>query len=119
MIPKNIFSKSLVNPKESEKDTEKYLHSQSVAIKGFTFKWTSPQRAGVPDRICIYWPGLVYFVEVKSEGEKPTELQTKIHKLLKRLGIHVYVVDTKAAVNDFINIVKHDREKRNVNRTDS
>ena len=86
---------------ESEKDVEKYLKDEIEKLGGIAYKFVSPGRASVPDRLCIL-PGLVVFVECKSEGEKPTPKQ---HRELTRLGkllMNVFVVDRKAAVDELM-----------------
>lgn len=61
--------------------------------KGLCPKWVSPGYAGVPDRIVLLPHGRIGFVEVKAPGEKPRKLQVSRHRLLKRLGYKVYVLD--------------------------
>jgi hypothetical protein len=68
---------------------------------GIAYKFISPGRDSVPDRICIL-PGFVVFVECKGEGNKPTPKQ---HRELTRLGklkMNVFVVDTKAGVDNLM-----------------
>lgn len=48
-----------------------------------------------PDRMFLGPRGRLVFIEFKREGEKPTPLQLHLHKLWKRLGHRVYVVDNK------------------------
>ena len=60
---------------------------------GLCWKFTSPGTAGVPDRIILMPKGRIAFVEVKAPGEKPRPLQLSRHKLLRRLGFRVYVLD--------------------------
>lgn len=60
---------------------------------GMCLKFVSPSYDGMPDRI-ILLPGRHFaFVEVKAPGEKPRPLQLSRHKLLRRLGFPVYVLD--------------------------
>lgn len=60
---------------------------------GVCWKFTSPGTAGVPDRIILMPKGHIAFVEVKAPGEKPRPLQLSRHRLLRRLGFRVYVLD--------------------------
>lgn len=60
---------------------------------GVCWKFTSPGTTGVPDRIVLMPKGRIAFVEVKAPGEKPRPLQLSRHKLLRRLGFRVYVLD--------------------------
>lgn len=91
---------------ESEKATERYLADRVKKLGGITYKFTSPMHSGVPDRICILPGNIIFFVEVKSEGKKPTELQQHTHKLMRDRGAHVHVVDTKVAVNEILNMYR-------------
>ena len=70
---------------------------------GVCWKFTSPGTAGVPDRIVLMPKGHIAFVEVKAPGEKPRKLQFLRHKLLRRLGFQVYVLD---ALEDIGKIIK-------------
>ena len=88
---------------ESEKATERYLNKRVQELGGLTYKFSAEFHAGVPDRICVLPGGIVFFVEIKSEGEQPTSLQQHVHIELRARGIDVHVVDTKAEVNDVLN----------------
>lgn len=59
------------------------------------WKFTSPGRAGVPDRVFM-GDGRVFFVEFKKRGGKPDPLQVSNAELLTRKGIEVYSVDSIA-----------------------
>ena len=86
--------------KESEKDTEAYLVERTEYYGGQSYKWSSPNNRGVPDRICMFPGNVIVLVEVKSEGETPTKLQQFVHRQLKLLVNHVQVVTTKAEVDN-------------------
>jgi len=98
--------KNLTTPKQSEKTTERYLKDQIVKLGGFSAKWVSPNMAGVPDRICFLPNGFIVFVEIKSEGLKPTPLQEFVFKRLNMLGQPVFIVDTKEKVDALLDIIK-------------
>lgn len=89
-------------PRYREKDIEAYLREETKKIGGKAYKWVSPGNSGVPDRLVCLPNGLVIPVELKAPGKKPTPLQEKRHAELRKLGIEVYVLDTKEKVNDFI-----------------
>lgn len=76
-----------------EKEIEKKLIREVRHRGGVCLKFISPGFAGVPDRIVLLPDGCVAFVEVKAYGEKTRPLQTSRHKLLRRLGFKVYVLD--------------------------
>lgn len=66
--------------------------------KGFiTYKFTSPARAAVPDRLYISPKGTVFFVEFKREGQKPTPAQEREHHRLRVQNVHVFVIDNVEA----------------------
>jgi hypothetical protein len=57
------------------------------------YKFTSPARAAVPDRMFITPNGHVFFCEFKAEGKKPTEAQTREHHRLRQQKVNVFVID--------------------------
>ena len=69
---------------------------------GVCWKFTSPGTAGVPDRIILMPKGNIAFVEVKAPNQKPRPLQLSRHKLLRRLGFQVYVLDALEDIDKFI-----------------
>ena len=75
---------------------------------GVCWKFTSPGTAGVPDRIILMPEGRIAFVEVKAPGEKPRPLQQSRHRLLRRLGFKVYVLDALEDIEKIISEVKND-----------
>lgn len=75
---------------------------------GVCWKFTSPGTAGVPDRIVLMSKGNIAFVEVKAPGEKPRPLQLSRHRLLRRLGFQVYVLDALEDIDKIILEVKND-----------
>ena len=57
------------------------------------YKFTSPARAAVPDRMFVAPSGKVFFIEFKATGEKATVPQTREHQRLRDHGVLVLVVD--------------------------
>jgi hypothetical protein len=61
-----------------------------------TYKFTSPAKRAVPDRIIIA-PGLVEarvgFLEIKRPGEYPTPLQEREMRILRKQGCTVAWTD--------------------------
>jgi len=86
-----------------EKKIEQKLIKAVRQEGGVCWKFTSPRTAGVPDRIVLMPGGRIAFVEVKAPGEKPRKLQLSRHRLLRRLGFQVYVLD---ALEDIEKIIK-------------
>lgn len=79
----------------------KIEHALVVAARKFggdAYKWMSPARRGVPDRIVILPGGVICFVEVKAPGRRPSPLQSFELGALATLGCNVAVVDSVAAV---------------------
>jgi len=69
---------------------------------GVAYKFTSPARRNVPDRLVLYpipeadqetVARYVHFVELKATGKKPTAGQLREHKRLHDLGFLIKVVD--------------------------
>ena len=67
------------------------------------YKFTSPGRAAVPDRLLLATipeflretiARYVRFVEYKRPGEKPTAAQTREHERLRAMGFRVDVIDS-------------------------
>lgn len=87
-----------------ERDIESYLVDGCRRIGALCYKWTSPGRAGVPDRICVFPGGRVVFVELKAPGKKPTHAQLREHARLREYGQKVVVVDSTEGVDELLNL---------------
>ena len=75
-----------------EKQIEKAV-CDYAKTKGFlVYKFTSPSRAAVPDRMFIR-NGVVSFIEFKAEGQKATPAQHREHHRLQGEGMSVFMVD--------------------------
>ena len=48
---------------------------------------------GLPDRMLITPKGKIVFIEFKTKGNKPTNIQLHIHSLFKNYKQEVYVID--------------------------
>ena len=57
------------------------------------YKFTSPARAAVPDRLFIAPNGRVWFCEFKAAGKKPTAAQEREHTRLREQKVNVFVID--------------------------
>lgn len=85
-----------------EADVEKH-HVNSIKREGgISYKFTSPARRSVPDRLDLLpipaaarhvVAQYVRFTECKRPGAKPTEAQAREHERLRALGYRVDVVD--------------------------
>lgn len=82
-----------------EKHIEAHLVVRVKALGGIAYKFTSPQRRSVPDRLVCMPGGDMCFVELKAPGKKPTPLQEREHEKLRALGFVVHVIDSKEGVD--------------------
>jgi hypothetical protein len=76
-----------------EKDIEKKVCAYAKEHGLLVYKFTSPSRMAVPDRMFIGRKGLVFFIEFKRAGEKPTPAQAREHERLAAHGMSVFVID--------------------------
>ncbi|MDE9536145.1 VRR-NUC domain-containing protein [Xenorhabdus bovienii] len=74
---------------------ENHLVKEIKKAGGIAYKFVSPGRRSVPDRICVLPGGRVVFVECKAPGEKPRPDQLREHERLRALGCEVVVLDNK------------------------
>lgn len=58
-----------------EKDIERKIGEFAKKQGCLFYKFTSPARRAVPDRMIITPKGVIGFLEVKAKGKKPTPLQ--------------------------------------------
>ena len=89
-----------------EKIIEQYLINEVEKLDGIAYKFKSPQRRSVPDRLCVFPNGVLAFVEVKATGEAPTEAQVREINRLADRNHWVFWVDSKWLIDKFINKVK-------------
>lgn len=82
-----------------ESDIEAHLVKRVKEAGGIAFKFTSPQRRSVPDRLILMTGGRIWFAECKRPGEKPTEAQAREHERLRSLGFEVELVDSKELID--------------------
>ena len=69
-----------------EKDIEKKIGDFAKKQGGLYYKFTSPARRAVPDRMIITPQGVIGFLEIKAKGKKPTPLQQLEIKRLQEQG---------------------------------
>lgn len=92
----------MATKKLREKDNEAHLVRVAKKHGGRAWKFTSPSRRSVPDRICVIpcFDPCVQFVEMKPEGEDATDAQKREHVRIREAGGIVHVIDTKQLVDD-------------------
>ena len=96
-----------------ERDVEKYLVQLVHTHGGRAYKFTSPARRSVPDRIIIWPGGVVHFVEVKTLGGTLSVGQKREIAYLRSLGQKVFVLWTKEGIRKYIAEQEKDRGSTN------
>ena len=91
-----------------EKVIEHALVMATRSKGGIAPKFTSPGFAGMPDRLVLLPHGRMGFVELKAPGRKPRPLQLARHRLLRRLGFKVYVIDDTRQIAVVLNEIGGD-----------
>ena len=76
-------------------------YAKSVGI--LQFKFTSPNRAGVPDRIFLLPDRKVIFMEMKTPKGRLSRLQENEIRIIHKYGHSVYVVDSVEQGKEIIN----------------
>lgn len=97
-----------------EKTVESKFSSAVKAKGGLAVKFTSPGFNGMPDRLVMFPGGRIAFVVVKAPGETSRPLQRSRHKLLRRMGFKVYVLDSTADIQRIIEEVLKDESHCNM-----
>ena len=75
-----------------ERGVERALIAAAVAAGGVAYKFTSPGRRGVPDRLVVLPGGSVIFAEVKGTRGRVSKLQAIEIARLRSLGARVELV---------------------------
>jgi len=87
-----------------EAKIEESLKSNFEKLGGKVLKFNSSSMNGLPDRIVLLPGGIIFFAELKAPGKKARPLQIMAHRMLRKLGFDVYVIDTKEGVKDIVGI---------------
>ena len=74
--------------KKIEEKVNEYAKSKGFLV----YKFTSPNRRAVPDRMYVHPSGHVSFIEFKAEGKLPTPPHVREHERLRGHKVQVYVV---------------------------
>ena len=89
-----------------EREIERKLVSAVKSSGGICPKFVSPGFDGMPDRVVLLPHGKLGFVEVKRSGEKPRPLQIARHRLLRKLGFLVFVLDGEEQIGGMIDEIQ-------------
>ncbi len=82
-------------PNPLEKDIEKAVCDYAKSLGILSYKFTSPARRSVPDRIFIMPGGRAFMIEFKRKGAVPTPAQAVEIAKLRKQGFSVHVIDSK------------------------
>ena len=85
-----------------EKTIENKLTLAVKKAGGIAPKFVSPGYAGMPDRLVLLPGGVIAFAELKAPGQKPRPIQEARHRLLRRLGFRVYVIDSEDQIGGML-----------------
>ena len=89
-----------------EKIIEQKFRTAVRNAGGLAVKFVSPGLDGMPDRLALLPGGRMAFVEVKAPGKKPRPLQEARHRLLRRLGFKVYVLDDEGQIGGIMDEIQ-------------
>ena len=76
-----------------EKTIEKAVCDYAKQKGMEVYKFTSPARVGVPDRLFLAPHQHAFFIEFKRPGGKPTAVQEREAKKIAMCGFNIYLVD--------------------------
>ena len=85
-----------------EKQIEAYLVKRVKDVGGRAYKFTSPAHRGVADRIVCLPNGSTWFVEVKTEGGRLSELQKVFAADMQRMQQRYVCLWNKEQIDEFI-----------------
>ena len=85
-----------------ERDTERYLVRRTIEHGGVAYKWVSPGRVGVADRIVLLPGGAVWFVELKTVRGRLSAWQKLFATEMARLGMNYIVIRSKEEVDQWL-----------------
>ena len=89
-----------------EKIIEQKFRAAVRAAGGVAVKFVSPGLDGMPDRLALLPGGRMAFVEVKAPRKKPRPLQQARHRMLRRLGFRVYVLDDEGQIGGIVDEIQ-------------
>ena len=72
---------------------------------GVAYKLNSQTTNGLPDRMVLFFPGKVCFVELKAPGKQMRPLQVKRRYQLQKLGFPVFCIDRFSQIGPAIDAI--------------
>ena len=92
----------MATSKKREKQVEARLRREILKHGGMPYKFTSPGRRGVPDRVPVIpcFDPAIQFVEVKAPGKELEDHQVREHDRIRKAGGIVHVVDDYDQVDE-------------------
>lgn len=84
-----------------ERDIERYLVRRTIEHGGVAYKWVSPGRVGVADRIVLLPGGVVWFVELKTATGRLSPWQKVFAAEMRRMGMNYIVIKSKEEVDQW------------------
>ena len=84
-----------------ESDIERYLVRRTIEHGGVAYKWVSPGRVGVADRIVLLPGGVVWFVELKTVKGRLSPWQKVFAADMRRMGMNYIVIRSKLEVDQW------------------
>ena len=85
-----------------ERDIERYLVRRTIEHGGVAYKWVSPGRVGVADRIVLLPGGVVWFVELKTATGRLSPGQKVFAAEMRRMGMNYIVIRSKGEVDELL-----------------
>ena len=89
-----------------EKEIERDFTLMVKQAGGLALKFVSAGMNGMPDRLVLLPGGHMAFVEVKAPGKVPRPLQEARHRMLRKLGFKVYVLDDAGQIGGILDEIR-------------
>lgn len=89
-----------------ESTIERHLTQRVRAMKGIAYKFSSPGRGGVADRIVCLPDGQTWFIELKAPGGRLSPLQKIFADDMARMGQKYVCLWSKEDVDEWCNRVQ-------------
>lgn len=97
--------KNFVIASPLERDIEAKVVAYAKSLGCLCYKFTSPSRRSVPDRLFIGPNGQVWFIEFKRLGSQPTPAQEVEIGKIQDQKVHVWVADNVEQGKKFVDLM--------------